>query len=190
MTPETSWESDETWSGFYLISNPICRSLTSQSVRTPPPPFDFTLAFLCLSPVHSLITPSPKWSRVLSPWPLLGQDRGDCQPPQYCELWALIVTYPSSCHSPEEEMVGWHYWLNGHESEQTPGDSGGQGGLAAVAHGVTKRETEHHHHQVHVDKKAERTSLVVQWLRSCLPIQGMRVWSLVGELRSCLPPGN
>ena len=35
--------------------------------------------------------------------------------------------------------------------------------------------TEHHHHQVHVDKKAERTSLVVQWLRSCLPTQGMRV---------------
>ena len=23
----------------------------------------------------------------------------------------------------EEEMVGWHHWLNGHEFEQTPGDS-------------------------------------------------------------------
>ena len=23
-------------------------------------------------------------------------------------------------------MVGWHHQLNGHESEQTPGDSGGQ----------------------------------------------------------------
>ena len=29
----------------------------------------------------------------------------------------------------EEEMVGWHHWLNGHESEQTPGDSEGQGSL-------------------------------------------------------------
>ena len=28
-----------------------------------------------------------------------------------------------------EETVGWHHQLNGHESEQTPGDSG-QGGLA------------------------------------------------------------
>ena len=28
----------------------------------------------------------------------------------------------------EDEMVGWHHWLNGHEFEQTPGD-GGQGGL-------------------------------------------------------------
>ena len=28
----------------------------------------------------------------------------------------------------EDEMVGWHYWLNGHEFEQTPGDGEGQGG--------------------------------------------------------------
>jgi len=26
-------------------------------------------------------------------------------------------------------MVGWHHQLNGHELEQTPGDSGGQGSL-------------------------------------------------------------
>ena len=30
----------------------------------------------------------------------------------------------------EGEMVGWHYWLNGHESEWTPGVGDGQGGLA------------------------------------------------------------
>ena len=29
----------------------------------------------------------------------------------------------------EDEMVGWHQWLNGHESEQTQGDSEGQGSL-------------------------------------------------------------
>ena len=29
----------------------------------------------------------------------------------------------------EDEMVGWHHWLNGHDSEQTPGDSKGQGSL-------------------------------------------------------------
>ena len=29
----------------------------------------------------------------------------------------------------EDEMVGWHYWLNGHEFEQTPGYSEGQGNL-------------------------------------------------------------
>ena len=30
----------------------------------------------------------------------------------------------------EDEMVGWHHWLNGHESEQAPGDNEGQGSLA------------------------------------------------------------
>ena len=32
----------------------------------------------------------------------------------------------------EDEMVKWHYQLNGHEFEQIPGDSEGQGSLAAV----------------------------------------------------------
>ena len=30
----------------------------------------------------------------------------------------------------EEEMAGWHHWLDGHESEWTPGVGDGQGGLA------------------------------------------------------------
>ena len=30
----------------------------------------------------------------------------------------------------EDEMAGWHHQLNGHESEWTPGDGDGQGGLA------------------------------------------------------------
>ena len=29
----------------------------------------------------------------------------------------------------EDEMVGWHHWLNAHESEQTLEDSEGQGRL-------------------------------------------------------------
>ena len=36
----------------------------------------------------------------------------------------------------------------------------------------------------------ERTSLVVQWLRICLPVQGTWVQSLVRELRSHMPRGN
>ena len=30
----------------------------------------------------------------------------------------------------EDAMVGWHHWLDGHESEWTPGIGDGQGGLA------------------------------------------------------------
>ena len=33
----------------------------------------------------------------------------------------------------EEEMVGWHHQLSGHEFEQTQGDSEGQGSLACYS---------------------------------------------------------
>ena len=34
----------------------------------------------------------------------------------------------------ENETVGWHHWLSGHEFEQTLGDSEGQGSLAHCSH--------------------------------------------------------
>ena len=33
----------------------------------------------------------------------------------------------------EDEMVGWHHQLNGHEFEQAPGDGEGQGSLACCS---------------------------------------------------------
>ena len=33
----------------------------------------------------------------------------------------------------EDEMVGWHYRLSGHEFEQTPGHGEGQGSLACYS---------------------------------------------------------
>ena len=33
----------------------------------------------------------------------------------------------------EDEMVGWHHWLNGHEFDQTPRDGEGQGSLACCS---------------------------------------------------------
>ena len=33
----------------------------------------------------------------------------------------------------EDEMVGWHHRLNGHEFEQTPGDGEGQEGLVCCS---------------------------------------------------------
>ena len=40
-----------------------------------------------------------------------------------------------------DEMVRQHHCLNGHELEQTPGDSGGQKSLAAAVHGLAKSRT-------------------------------------------------
>ena len=41
----------------------------------------------------------------------------------------------------EDEMVGWYHRLNGHEFEQTLGDSEGKGSLVCQVLGVTKRWT-------------------------------------------------
>ena len=41
----------------------------------------------------------------------------------------------------EDEMVGRHHWLNGHEFEQTLGDCEGWGSLACCIHLVTKSRT-------------------------------------------------
>ena len=35
----------------------------------------------------------------------------------------------------EDEMVGWHHQLNGHEFEQTPGNGEGQGRAPGGGHG-------------------------------------------------------
>ena len=40
----------------------------------------------------------------------------------------------------EDEMVGWHHQLNGHEFEQAPGVGDGQGNLVPV-YGVKKNQT-------------------------------------------------
>ena len=41
----------------------------------------------------------------------------------------------------QDEMVGWHHLLNGHECKQVPGVGDGQRNPCAVVHGVTKSWT-------------------------------------------------
>ena len=41
----------------------------------------------------------------------------------------------------EDEMVGWHHGLYGHEFEQAPGLEMDRGALRAAVHGVTKSQT-------------------------------------------------
>ena len=42
----------------------------------------------------------------------------------------------------EDEMVGWHHRLTGHEFEQALGDGEGQEDWRAAVHGVTKNQTQ------------------------------------------------
>ena len=41
----------------------------------------------------------------------------------------------------EDEMVGWHHLLNGHEFEQALRVGDGQGSLVCCSYGVTKSRT-------------------------------------------------
>ena len=41
----------------------------------------------------------------------------------------------------EDEIVGWHHWLNGQEFEQTPGDPEGLKAWRLAVHGITKSQT-------------------------------------------------
>ena len=52
----------------------------------------------------------------------------------------------------EDKMAGWHHWLNGHESEWTPGVGDGQGGLACCDSwgGKESDTTERLHFHFHV----------------------------------------
>ena len=88
----------------------------------------------------------------------------------------------------EDEMVGWHHQVDGHEFEQDLGVGDGQGGLACCSPwGCKESEMTG---RLNNNKPAGGTSLVVQWLRILLPIQGVWVQSLVRELRSHVPRGN
>ena len=51
----------------------------------------------------------------------------------------------------EDETVGWHHQLNGHELEQTLGDSDGQGGLMLQPMGSLRVR----HHLVTEQKQQE-----------------------------------
>ena len=41
----------------------------------------------------------------------------------------------------EDAMLGWYHQLDGHESEQAPGDGDGQGTWCAAVYGVRKSWT-------------------------------------------------
>ena len=43
----------------------------------------------------------------------------------------------------EDEMVGWHHWVNGYELGQTPGDGEGQGGLPYVLQSMGLQRVRH-----------------------------------------------
>ena len=78
------------------------------------------------------------------PWIVIGRTDAELQAPV---LWPPDVKSRLTGKDPdagkdwrqeekgmtEDEMVGWHHWLNGHEFEQAQGDGEGQGSLACCS---------------------------------------------------------
>ena len=70
----------------------------------------------------------------------------------------------------EDEMVGWHHRLNGHESEWAPGVGGGQGGLACCSPwGHKESDTTE---RLNWTERIGDAYLVDQWLRLCSQRRG------------------
>ena len=63
----------------------------------------------------------------------------------------------------EDEMVGWHHWLNGHEFEQPPGDGEGQGNLACWS--LWGRKLSDTTWQLNNDKRIIQWNSVSHWLQ-------------------------
>jgi len=70
-------------------------------------------------------TPLCKWLQHLATWceePTIGKD------PDAGKDWGQEEEGTT-----EDEMVGWHPWLDGHEFEQAPGDGEGQGNMVCCS---------------------------------------------------------
>ena len=55
----------------------------------------------------------------------------------------------------KDEIIGWHHWLNGHEFEQTPGDSEGQGNLMCCGSWG--------HKESHMTEQLKNSNILMDW---------------------------
>ena len=83
----------------------------------------------------------PVHSEGDQPWDFFGRNDAKAETLVLCQLHAKswLIGKDSDVgrdwgqeekETTENEMAGWHHWLDGHESEWTPGVGDGQGGLA------------------------------------------------------------
>ena len=83
----------------------------------------------------------PVYSKGDQPWVLFGRNDAKAETPvhwtPHAKSWLIGKDSDAGRDwgqeergMTEDEMAGWHHWLDGHESEWTPGIGDGQGGLA------------------------------------------------------------
>ena len=73
----------------------------------------------------------------------------------------------------ENEMAGWHHWLDGHEFEQAPGDGEGQGGLAHCSPwGCKESDMTEHVNNNNFLRRVNKTTIIVPRKPCCHPPTG------------------
>ena len=85
----------------------------------------------------------PVNSKVNQHWIFIGRTDAEAEAPVLWppdanswltgETLMLVKTKQEEKGMTEDEIVGWHHWLNGPEFDQTPGDRQGQGSLACYS---------------------------------------------------------
>ena len=78
----------------------------------------------------------------------------------------------------EDEMAGWHHWLNGRESEWTPGVGDGQGGLACCDSWGGKESD--------MTERLNWTELKSYWKSFKVDNLSVRIWVSQGVIRCLL----
>ena len=103
--------------------------------------FNFTILYwLCHISTASFILIQPVHSEGDQPWDFFGRNDAKAETPvlwpPHAKSWLIGKDSDAGrdCGqeekgTAEDEMAGWHHWLDGRESEWTPGAGDGQGGL-------------------------------------------------------------
>ena len=116
----------------------------------------------------------PVHSEGDQPWDFFGGDDAKAETPglwpPHAKSWLIGKDSDTGRHwgqeekrTTEAEMAGWHHWLNGHESEWTPGVGDGQGGLVCC------------------DSWGRKESDTTEWLNWTELIVIMHLFSILGH---------
>ena len=103
-------------------------------------PLNFTYCSL-FETLHTCTKIQPVHSKGDQPWVFFGRTDAKAETPilwpPHAKSWFIGKDSdagrdwgPEEKGTTEDEMAGWHHWLNGRESGWTPGVGDGQGGLA------------------------------------------------------------
>ena len=87
----------------------------------------------------------PVHSKGDQPWVFFGRNDAKAETPvlwpPHAKSWLIGKDSDAGRDWGQEEMAGWHHWLDGREFGWTPGIGDGQGGWRAAIHGVAKSWT-------------------------------------------------